>query len=72
MNRESAKLEQYANALLTDSKKIAALEQQLEKCKEILRFYGDSENYLEVDYYSNTDMDGGQKARTLLKELEDD
>jgi hypothetical protein len=34
MNRESAKLEQYANALLADSKKITVLEQQLEKCKE--------------------------------------
>jgi hypothetical protein len=63
--------------------KIDKLEKDLEKCKEVLGFYGDVDNWVDdsrmeydlldytVDEYSNIKIGiGGKRARQCLEELE--
>lgn len=57
---------------VTPINKLKDLEQKLEKCKEVLRFYGDQDNYSIVpEEVTYDEVVAGDKARTLLKELEE-
>lgn len=66
---------------ITDSERIQELEVELEKAKKELRFYGNTENYEPKDYKglhyvqaiggAEGISDRGERARQVLKELEE-